>query len=134
MASAFPESVVGLLPPESSEWLRDPALLAVLGAIDIGISQADVGFDGFVEVPVDQLLGPEGSLLTLVMLLSLLPEGFAELCGETQDGVVLMGEKFLSFMARQEAASRHAARRIFCRFRATRLMQSVDDIASLTAC
>lgn len=134
MASTAPRSVVGLLPADSVDWLRDPVAISVLGAIDIGISQARPGSDGVVEVPVELLLEASGSLLALVMLLSLLPEGFAELCGETPAGDVLVGESFLSHMAQQEATSGNSPERIFCRFRASRLMQSFDAVPSMTTC
>lgn len=133
MATNAPRSVVGLLPPENTDWLRDPVSISVFASMDIGISQVDLDIDGFAEVPIDMLLDAAGNLMTLVMLLSLLPEGFAQLCGEIRAGEVLTGESFLAHMARQEASDRCAPLRIFCRFDATQLAQARDGFLAVDA-
>lgn len=119
-------SVVGLLPADSTDLLRDPVAIAIFAAVDTAMSQAGADCDGFVEVPLEMLMKASGEFMTLVMTLSVLPQGFAEMCGKTHAGETLMGSAFIDHMAAQEVSDRRSPEGVFYRFDASMLHSARD--------
>lgn len=115
------KAAADLMPVDSSKWLQSPEICALLSAIDIGVDQALPDGNGYVQIPIASLLAGCNNFVTLVMTLSMLPPGFAELVGEAQKGEASLSSEgeavipLLDYMASRETVDGLPLDRMLCR-------------------